>query len=277
MLMAQIPTDPAAKAGDGTPDARTQEVLPDVAYQRIVMVNVVYLGDPRDPNEPWVLVDAALPHTGPIIIKAAEERFGDRPPAAIVLTHGHFDHVSALERLKQHWPEVPVYAHRTEKPFLDGTQSYPPPDPDAGDGLMARLSPLYPREPIVVPDLKLVPTDGSIPGLPEWRWIHVPGHSPGQMALWRHRDRTLLSADAVITTDQSSAVAVATQRVEIHGPPNYFTPDWAAAKESVRRLAALRPETLVAGHGKALTGPAVAAGLEQLGRDFDRLARPNRR
>jgi len=37
------------------------------------------------------------------------------PPAAIVLTHGHFDDVGALPALVEQWP-VPVYAHSAEMP-----------------------------------------------------------------------------------------------------------------------------------------------------------------
>ncbi|HYU35196.1 MAG TPA: Uma2 family endonuclease [Thermoanaerobaculia bacterium] len=45
------------------------------------------------------------------ILRAAEDLFGDQPPAAIVLTHGHFDHRSSARQLAEHW-DVPVYAHR---------------------------------------------------------------------------------------------------------------------------------------------------------------------
>ena len=41
------------------------------------------------------------------------------------------------------------------------------------------------------------------------------------------------------------------QRLELHGPPAYFTPDWAAAADSVGRLAAL------VDHLRATTGPGV--------------------
>ena len=36
-------------------------------------------------------------------------------PATIILTHGHFDHVGALEQLAEHW-NVPIYAHSLEAP-----------------------------------------------------------------------------------------------------------------------------------------------------------------
>lgn len=113
-----------------------------------------------------VLVHAGVLGTRDLILRAAEERFGkDTPPAAIVLTPGHFDHVGALEDLTARW-DVPVIAHPLERPYLEGGSSYPPPDPSVG-GLMERLSPLYPRGPVdVARRLASLPGDGSIPGMP---------------------------------------------------------------------------------------------------------------
>jgi glyoxylase-like metal-dependent hydrolase (beta-lactamase superfamily II) len=65
------------------------------------------------------------------------------------LTHGHFDHVGPLETLAEEW-DVPVYAHALEHCYLNGTESYPPPDSTVGGGLMSLLSPLYPRKPVDV-------------------------------------------------------------------------------------------------------------------------------
>ena len=83
----------------------------------------------------------------------------------------------------------------------------------------------------------------------------LPGHTPGHISLWRERDRTIIAGDAFITTNQESAYAVAVQAEEMHGPPKYFTPDWSAAKSSVQRLAALEPDVVVTGHGRAMRGP----------------------
>jgi glyoxylase-like metal-dependent hydrolase (beta-lactamase superfamily II) len=217
----------------------------------------------------WVLVDAGLNGYAASIRDAARAAFGhDRPPSAILLTHGHFDHVGTLDDLLRWW-SCPVYAHPLEKPYLTGRSPYPPPDPLVGRGAMALLSRLYPRGPIDIgTHLETLPADGALPWLPEWQWIGTPGHSAGHVSLFRRRDRVLIAGDAVTTTKQESLVAVATQRQEIHGPPAYYTQDWRAASESVHRLAALGPDVLATGHGVPLAGPAMRDGLRALAASF---------
>jgi glyoxylase-like metal-dependent hydrolase (beta-lactamase superfamily II) len=190
------------------------------------------------------------------------------------MTHAHFDHVGALEALADCW-DAPIYAHALEIPYLSGRARYLPPDPMAGGGLMAWLSPFFPRGPVDVSDrLRPLPLSGEVPGLPEWRWIHTPGHTPGHVSLWRERDRLLVAGDAFVTTAQESAYAVATQEAEVHGPPTYFTPDWDAAGVSVRTLAELEPATAVAGHGLPLHGPDLARALRALADQFEEVAVP---
>ncbi len=250
-----------------------QEVADDLAYKRLGIVNVLFYGRP---DEPWVLVDAGLPGTAHSIRAAARERFGDRSPEAIVLTHGHFDHVGALKSLADEW-DVPVYAHGLEHPYLDGRSSYPPPDPAAGGGLMARTSFIYPKGPIDVGSrLRPLPEDGSVPGMPGWRSLHTPGHTPGHVSLWRGADRLLVAGDAFVTTRAESVYAVAVQKPEVHGPPRYYTPDWGAAEASVQELAALEPETVVSGHGPALRGAEMRRNLHRLADDFQTLAVPDK-
>ena len=271
-MTQQVPIDPGSVAATEADDGAL-EAAHDVAYRRLVFVNVVYVGQPGQPD--WVLVDTGLPGMAGSIASVAALRFGaDVPPRAIVLTHGHFDHVGALETLAERW-NVPLYAHRLERPYLDGSASYPKADPTVGGGVMALLSPLYPRSPVNVGRwLRNLPADGSIPELRDWRWIHTPGHSVGHVSLWREADRTLIAGDAFVTVAGESAYATATQAPEIHGPPKYFTHDWQAAERSVGELAKLEPEVVVTGHGRALHGPAMREGLHTLARDFGSLAIP---
>lgn len=253
----------------------TTAVLPDLAYKRLALVNVAFYGFPGAGDRNWVLIDSGIPGSAGFIKKAATQRFGENArPAAIIQTHGHFDHVGALETLSEEW-NVPIYAHELELPYLNGSAAYPPPDPGVGGGLMALMSPLFPRSPINTgPHLHVLPGDGSVPFMPGWKWIHVPGHTPGQIALWREADKTLIAADAFITTAQESAYAVATQEPELHGPPMYFTQNFQDARRSVEKLAALNPELVITGHGQAMQGEAMREALRILAQNFDQVAVP---
>jgi glyoxylase-like metal-dependent hydrolase (beta-lactamase superfamily II) len=276
----QVPLDESLRADDpAADDARadhTHQVAPDLAYQRVALVNVVFFGSPDAGDRGWVLVDAGLPGTKLVIAGAAAARFGELArPCAIVLTHGHFDHVGALEQLAAEW-RVPIYAHPIEHPFLDGRQSYPPPDPSVGGGLMCRLAPFFPRGPIDVGSwVRELPGDGSVPGMKGWRWIHTPGHAPGHVSLWRAADRAMIVGDAFITTRQESAYAVTAQEPEMHGPPMYYTTNWDNARASVELLASLEPERAVTGHGRAMQGREMRRALHELARTFDRVAVPD--
>jgi glyoxylase-like metal-dependent hydrolase (beta-lactamase superfamily II) len=279
IMTRQVPLPPEACAIDPELDAvrndRTHEIAPDLAYRRLGIVNVVFYGRPGSGDRSWVLIDAGLPGTRALIEGAAHERFGkDARPAAIIMTHGHFDHVGALRDLADRW-DAPVYAHPLELPYLDGRASYPPGDPSVGGGAMAALARFYPRGPVdVSPHLQRLPEDGQVPFMPGWRWIHTPGHSVGHASLWRAADRALIAGDAVVTTRQESAYAVAVQEPEMHGPPAYYTVEWDKAGASVRALAALDPALIISGHGAAMKGDAMVAALRRLAAEFATLATP---
>ena len=253
---------------------QTIEVLPDLLCHTIQIVNICLVGNPE--TKEFVLIDAGMPGSANEIISVSEKHFGTNSrPKAIILTHGHFDHVGAIIELVKHW-EVPVYAHELELPFLTGKTRYPEPDPTVEGGLVAKMSPMFPIEPISLGSnvLKL-PADQRVPHLPDFRWVHTPGHSPGHISLFRENDRTLLAGDAFVTVKQDSLYKVLTQKQEVNGPPRYLTTDWKAAKDSVQKLTNLKPAVAVTGHGLPATGEELSKGLERLVQEFDRIAVPD--
>lgn len=251
------------------------DVTHDVRGMKTVFVNLFFVGEPG-PGNPWVLVDAGLPGFASQIRQRAEELYGaNNPPKAIVLTHGHADHTGSLESLLKIW-DVPVYAHKLERPYLTGQSPYPPQDPGIGGGLMAYMSWIFPAGPINISQhLQNLPDNGTIPELPDWRFIHTPGHAPGHISLFRHKDRTLIAGDAFVTTNQNSAIAIATQKVELHGPPAYFTYDWKAAEESVKQLAMLNPAAVGTGHGQSIRGLDLQLELSRLVHNFEERSIPS--
>ncbi len=87
-----------------------------------------------------------------------------------------------------------------------------------------------------------------------FRVLDTPGHSPGHVSYWRESDRTLLCGDVYFNLN------MLTLRPGLHEPPRLLTHDPERNRESIRRLAALRPALVLFGHGPPL-------------RDADRLAR----
>ena len=248
------------------------EVAPGIWGMKIIFVNVYMIA--TGPEE-WVLVDAGLKGSACRIKKMAEELFGEEnPPAAIILTHGHFDHVGALHELLKTW-KVQVYAHLQETPFLTGQVSYPAPDPTVGGGLMSILSFLYPNKPINLGlHIHALSKDGTLPDMPDWIYVHTPGHTPGHISLFRGRDKVLIAGDAFVTTQAESAISVFSNHKKLSGPPKYFTPNWVLAALSVRKLRDLRPAVAATGHGPIMEGEELSSGLEELVDHFKALAIP---
>jgi glyoxylase-like metal-dependent hydrolase (beta-lactamase superfamily II) len=174
---------------------------------------------------------------------------------AIVLTHGHSDHLGFAERARRR-RGVPVSVHELDALLAQGKV----PNPAKGTGkvraipllrfiaLSMRLGGWH------IDRLKEVATFGDgatldVPGSP--RVILVPGHTPGSVALHVAGQDALFAGDAIATY----AVTTGTSGPQL-AP---FTADADQALASLDRLAGIEARWLLPGHGQPWTGGTTAA------------------
>ncbi|MFF9347092.1 MBL fold metallo-hydrolase [Streptomyces sp. NPDC014734] len=197
------------------------------------------------------LVDTGVPGSAPAVLDALD-RLGHRPEEVrqIVLTHSHLDHMGAAADLVAA-TGARVLAGALDAPFVRGTAPEPVAAHTAAEHtlheqVMAGLADAD------VPPLKHVPVDIELNDgdtLDGWgepvRVLHVPGHTPGSIALHLTSSGVLFPGDNIATADGRA----------ILGP---FNVDRRRAIASFRRLAALDVETVCVPHGLPLTENASA-------------------
>lgn len=254
----------------------SKEITPDIMIMNFTIVNACLVSNPEARTSEWVLVDTGLENSEGFILQTVDERFGkDSRPQCIILTHGHFDHVGTVQKLSKLW-DVPVYIHLLEIPYITGKRDYPVGDPTVDEGLVAKMSPTFPHTSIDIGiHAVALPSDGSIPVLPQWKWIHTPGHTEGHVSLFHEKNRILIAGDSFCTVKQESMLSVVTQSEKISGPPKYLTVDWKAAEDSVRRLRDLKPSLTIPSHGQPMMGKDLTQHMDFLVSHFEEIAVPD--
>ncbi len=167
--------------------------------------NVWVVGDDAE----CVVVDAA--HDA----EAIEQVVGGRTVRAIVSTHGHNDHVNAVDALRAA-TGAPAYLHPDDRMLWDDAVGAAP-DADLADGHV-----------VTVGDVAL-------------EVLHTPGHSPGACCLYAPELRVLFSGDTLFSGGP--------------GATGRSFSDFPTIIASIRtRLLSLPPRTVVlTGHGDATT------------------------
>ena len=94
-----------------------------------------------------------------------------------------------------------------------------------------------------------------------FRVIHFPGHAPGLIGLWRERDRVALVGDVVYLIDSARLKPLPEGEASVPHPA--FGQSDEQARQSLRKLAALDPAVVGAGHGEPLCGESLRGTLER--------------
>ena len=170
----------------------------------------------------------------------------------IVLGHGHTDHRGTAPAF-----DVPVLCHPDEVVDAEGS---------GGFRYWGDLEELGWRRPLFqllhrrfwdggpVAIAGTVAEGDEVAG---FRVVHLPGHAPGQIALFRESDRLALTSDAFYTLSEWG------RPCEPRLPSPVWNLDTEQARASIRKLAALEPAACWPGHAGAVAGTDVRARLER--------------
>jgi glyoxylase-like metal-dependent hydrolase (beta-lactamase superfamily II) len=163
----------------------------------------------------------------------------------VVLGHGHTDHRGVAPALK-----APVLCHPDEVQDAEGSGGfrYWPADlaglpPGAKQIQKALHRYAWDGGPV-----KIAATVREGDDVSGFRVVHLPGHAPGLIGLWRESDRLALVSDCFYTLDMWGRSCPASV------PADTYNYDTQQARESMRKLAEMEPAAAWPGHAKPITG-----------------------
>lgn len=179
----------------------------------------------------------------------------------VLITHAHYDHCGGLAELQRRI-NVTTYAHRLDAPIIRGEQSVHFADPKDLSGLPRLMYSAMSRNlPTTTParvDVDLNDNESLDAIYEGLQVVHLPGHSYGQVGFWLSNEKMLLGGDVMMHTP-----------FRLTMPIRAVSPDWSAAKESIRRVGGMGVDALFLGHGKPIhsgAAPEIEKLIQRIGR-----------
>lgn len=220
------------------------EVVPGIHWIEGVNGNCYLIVDKE-----LTLIDTGLPRNTKKILRYITEEVHRQPSdlKTIVLTHFHIDHIGNAERLRV-ITGAKIAAHPEDVQYIEGRMAMP--GPKGAIGILFKL--MAPLMRVTKFKVDAFANEGGlIAGL---EVVHVPGHTPGSIALRDQDKKVLFTGDAL--TYRSGKVT---------GPPSKFTMNPERARGSIERMKSLEFEVMLGGHGEPLLPNASARVREFTG------------
>ncbi|WP_017727417.1 MBL fold metallo-hydrolase [Halalkalibacterium ligniniphilum] len=180
-------------------------------------------------NNEVYIVDTGMPFMGKRILKEAK-KLGELK--AVLLTHGHSDHVGGLKKILGDNHTLPVYSHILDIKHMEGKEPFPGRKKKENLVTPGIVKPLQQNE-----DGSLEPVGSLVP-------YHTPGHSPGHVSYYHPTDRVLIGGDLFTS-----------KRGKLKQPIKMFTADMRQAVESAKIIKDLEPKVVSICHGDDIKQP----------------------
>lgn len=200
-----------------------------------------------------ILIDTGMSKNASKIIQTINSNFPDKPLKAIVLTHSHQDHLAGLKALEELYDPL-VIAHEEETPFIMKIKEMP-----TRKGFDAIILKIFDKM-LKISGCKVnqnVTANEVIHGL---RVLHLPGHTPGTIALVDTETKALICGD-IINTDKKGS--------KILPPSKKYALDYNQALDSsLKMFENFLPSVILPGHGSPIFEPeeAIKAYLDVYGK-----------
>ncbi len=184
------------------------------------------------------LIDAGLMGKGDYKIQAIQEMGVNLEDIKrIIMTHIHLDHIGCLAEIREQIPWAELWVHTQEAEALEQGDEKMVYGMESFRDMCERQYDLKPGGFTFQVDRKLQGSEKLEIGHMVWEVLHVPGHSPGGIALYQPTSKILIPGDVVYAD-------YAIGRFDLHmanGPE---------LKDSLLRLAELEVDTLLPGHNR---------------------------
>lgn len=197
----------------------------------------IYLIGQKDSKD-ITLVDAGLMGKGYYKTRSIEEAgFKLEDVKRIIMTHTHLDHIGCLAEILEKLPHAELWVHVDEALALEKGDERTVYGMELFRSMCRAQFDLKPGDFSFSVNRKLRGGEKLSVGGLTWEVLHVPGHSPGSIALYDPVEKVLLSGDVVYAD-------FAIGRFDLHGA------DGPTLRESLFRLAELEVKILLPGHNR---------------------------
>ncbi|QGK75889.1 MBL fold metallo-hydrolase [Flavobacterium sp. SLB02] len=182
-----------------------------------------------------VLIDAGIESSGNIILNALKNNTITKH----ILTHAHADHQGSSKIICETL-HIPLWCSEPEKQAAeDGNVISEYPNPNHIISKFQKKFWAGKGHPVS----HTLKEGDSIAG---FTVIETPGHSSGHLSFFREFDGVLIVGDVMTNMNLLTTI------VGLHEPPSLFTNNQQINRESIKKLASLKPKILCFGHGPVL-------------------------